>query len=774
LGLHYKGPRKFHTPFLAGHKSTECHTFAIDQQQIFITFYRNWKKEKENLAKITRNIDFLCQFNLDTIQSSLNQFPCPNLTPFNQPKWLVCRWFPFNRTPTMAGVTTFAGILAFSVCSMAGIIRLRAEVPSHDQIGEVTSLIIDQIDSNWMYGGSYVRLFTFCKQSDSVFEQLMRDLIHAKPLTVVIGDRGFSFPLQTTIQKSTFNVMLVDGSATLMVRGHSNPQNFRFPFSSFQEDVLHQLQTQKRSSIWRAEAPTLVVLTRVVHFVYQDFEVVFERFTRLEMYNTAIVFWTSPGGRHQIMTYNPFLEIRLENKTTVPTFQDVFYDKYSNLHGNALRITQFDDPPRSFVLNKTYISGTDGKALALLCKKLNASYRVIGPKGPKELAYLNTIQDLYNGTADMNFNMRLFLSSNYLNSSVIPVYPHDIDSFVILVPKSGLYPPFQNLLHPIKLASRFVLTAVYLIVTIIWFLFLRYYRRVRPRIVDVLLDTLRLQLSTPLPRDIVNIHERLLISGFMVYGFIIISGYQTILISFLMSPRYQPDLQSLGELNRTAMDLYAPKSINTLRGRILDMPLHNRVFETSTTVWTLKNFRLAGTEFGYITTDREARFFLTTNANIQHSRPLMHMIDEGILFSPSSYHLEQHSPYEIIISNWICRFREAGLYRQFNLQSFHESKRGKKLKTEEPMMPVTKEMINEKASVKFFEVLPAFLLLGFGCLIAGVVFIVEVIYFRVMQKAKEVMVWQMRACSQCGAPRLLRSHQSGEVDEKDGVLPWVD
>jgi hypothetical protein len=71
-----------------------------------------------------------------------------------------------------------------------------------------------------MYGGSYLRLFSFCKRTDSVLKRLMRDLAYIKPLTIVIGDQSFLYPLETLVQKSTFNVMLVENSDLLMVSGH--------------------------------------------------------------------------------------------------------------------------------------------------------------------------------------------------------------------------------------------------------------------------------------------------------------------------------------------------------------------------------------------------------------------------------------------------------------------------------------------------------------------------------------------------------------------------
>jgi hypothetical protein len=506
--------------------------------------------------------------------------------------------------------------------------------------------------------------------------------------------------------------------------------------------------------------------------MYKDFELTFEHFTNLNMYNVAIIFWSTLTSRHQILTYNPFLDTRVENKTSATTFQDIFYNKYANLYGKTLQITQFNDPLRSFVHNETYISGTDGKALALLCKKLNATYRVVGPKGSEKLAYRNVVFDVFNGSADMNFNKRAFYSSNYLNSSIIPVYPYEIDGVVILVPKAGPYPPFYNLLLPIESTSRFILMAVFLVMAIVWFVFLYFYGQTQPRISDVLLDTLRLQLATSLSRNVANFHERMLICGFMVYGFIVISGYQTILISVLMSPRSQPDLQTLAEVNATKMDLHIPNWIDRLRGSSVDIPLINRVFETNLTMWELRNSRLSGTDFGYMTTDQVALFFLNTTANIQNGRPLMHMIEERIFLAPSTYLLKRSSPYETIISSWISWFREAGLYQKFHSDSFTEAKREKRLEAEETNMMAT--LVFDKMSVDFTEILPAFMLLGFGCTVASLVFVGEVVYSRIVEVGKKGFLWRMRACNHCGAPRLVKQWQPTEAGLEKGVLPWVD
>jgi hypothetical protein len=142
-----------------------------------------------------------------------------------------------------------------------------------------------------------------------------------------------------------------------------------------------------------------------------------------------------------------------------------------------------------------------------------------------------------------------------------------------------------------------------------------------------------------------------------------------------MSPRSQPDPQTLTEINSTTFGLYTHNWIDRIRGkRIVKIPLINQVFETNISLWSLDNSYLAGTEFGYMTTSSSANFFMSTDANIQNGRSLMHMINERIFLSPPSYRVKRNSPYQTVISKWISRYWEAGLYKKFNWDSYYDAK----------------------------------------------------------------------------------------------------
>jgi hypothetical protein len=93
----------------------------------------------------------------------------------------------------MARLTTFVFVTLLLIQTVTST-RIHADESFQDQINEVTTLIVDLIDN-----GSFVRLFPFCKQTDPVFEWLMHNLVHAKQLVIVIGEKSFLYPLQTTI-----------------------------------------------------------------------------------------------------------------------------------------------------------------------------------------------------------------------------------------------------------------------------------------------------------------------------------------------------------------------------------------------------------------------------------------------------------------------------------------------------------------------------------------------------------------------------------------------
>jgi hypothetical protein len=117
----------------------------------------------------------------------------------------------------MARVTPLV-FFALFLSKTANGISIHAEEPrDQDVIGKAIIFIFEQIANNFLYSGSYVRLFPFCKKSDPVFERLVRELINFKPLTIEIGDQVLLQPLEATIQKSTFNLILVESRDSLMV-----------------------------------------------------------------------------------------------------------------------------------------------------------------------------------------------------------------------------------------------------------------------------------------------------------------------------------------------------------------------------------------------------------------------------------------------------------------------------------------------------------------------------------------------------------------------------
>jgi hypothetical protein len=96
--------------------------------------------------------------------------------------------------------------------------KLELELQHHpSQIDEMSALTINLITSNWMYGGSFTRLFPFCNANDTFFTQLMRQMIQIEDHTIMIGEKGYEFPLRRTIHKSSFNVIILDSSSTLIV-----------------------------------------------------------------------------------------------------------------------------------------------------------------------------------------------------------------------------------------------------------------------------------------------------------------------------------------------------------------------------------------------------------------------------------------------------------------------------------------------------------------------------------------------------------------------------
>lgn len=140
----------------------------------------------------------------------------------------------------------------------------------------------------------------------------------------------------------------------------------------------------------------------------------------------------------------------------------------------------------------------------------------------------------------MTVNTQLFLSRDLSNATINFVYPQILESLNLLVPmKSKGQIGYDSIFQPFQLKVWLYLLLSVFVFTCVWYVFKRKLLKNQARFSDMIISVCHLQISGLLTQPITTIAERFLFIGYILFAFVILSGYQTVLISILTSPESQ-------------------------------------------------------------------------------------------------------------------------------------------------------------------------------------------------------------------------------------------
>lgn len=358
-----------------------------------------------------------------------------------------------------------------------------------------------------------------------------------------------------------------------------------------------------------------------------------------------------------------------------------------------------------------------------LFHKLNATMYQMAKKNGIELG-----QPCDGGEAS---SFKLYIGHNYVSPStptLHSIFSNEFDSLVILIPNAGQYKPYTNLIHPFNMRFWIILIIVFLIYTLLWFGLVNCLTRRSIEYRDLLLDTLRLQLNAPLHRSIQQISEKFFVIGFILYSFIILNSYQSVMISFLMSPRYKPNLNTLTAINESGIKILTSKEYLDIIQRLnVAEFLSNEFIESNSSIWDVQPSQIG--DFGFLTNLLEARLFIRTNINFADGYPLLHLVEESIYFSTAHFFLADGNPLHEIINDLLNRFWAYGIKSSLNPNQFNrDSRKDIKLLNIKYNKVIKKQSVGTRGML---EIRIALGLLGGGWAVSFCVFLIELAQHKV-------------------------------------------
>lgn len=522
-----------------------------------------------------------------------------------------------------------------------------------------------------------------------------------KPMRAVfIGTKPFNFPNKQDRFKATFNLIFTND---LSLREFSPFLTGNSPYKLFNHKV---------------ETIFLVIENEPLRL--QLLENVMKYLLYMNLLNFILIHIDLNSQQVRSFNHFPFstgskiMEIDIINKK----FTEADLDRDSNINGHVINLVQYDDPPKTLAIPTDSLRGYEGMLMRVVMEKMNATPHVHRLPCSDQFVKLSTLQ-LTNASGDLTVNTQFILSSTYENSSIDFLYPQILDSLNLLVHlKINNRWNYVSVFKPFQVEIWIALIGSLLIVTIIWYII-----KVVVFKESITLGHVAMSVVGLLVQPIQSNTERFLVTGYIMFMFIIMSGYQTVLISILTSPSSNTYL-TLSEVNTSSqIDIVMPAKYELSKEFIkeyLQKIISNKFKVVRMNFWDLSKIE-RNENHVYLVHVRDGGHFTRTVANRDQNGQLMFkMLPEGLWHSMDTYAMKKNFVLEKRITNLVEGIRQARLLERYIPEALFEAR-------QLGILSMEPKGIFDKPKVVTFESLKsAFTVLLVGYILSFTAFICEI------------------------------------------------
>lgn len=445
----------------------------------------------------------------------------------------------------------------------------------------------------------------------------------------------------------------------------------------------------------------------------------------------------------KVLGFNPYFETYFEDLTT----KNMFQNKVNNINGHVLTLlqTRDDDPTKVIEMtidNKTVYSGKDSHILLNFLKYINANYIVVNVhkiyylKNPWRMFNKGKGLDRLKGpiiqkhNADILMDAQELKKDNYLEF----IYPHAKDDYVIVLSKSKKVSQLTELMRLIKNGFGYIIILFAIVCPLIWYGLVYIETKIstltltnQDTLALKLLNNLRLVLGSSLYCTSNRSTENMFILCLLYCNLIINSYFQSILSCILTISEHDPELDSVPDVINSGIKIYAWQGIIDESSVVLKATGHPELLKQfipmveSQIPLKIKNVPV------------DPRKAITSNYDraelVASLRPFAHIVKESLIPTFQAFQTVQGSPYYDVLNDYISRIIEAGLFNMWKRMTLHQYILyvGGPQFDDEEVKEAYKSISFEQFKVSFY-----FLLIGLS--LSYMVFIIEIIFFRVKVK----------------------------------------
>ncbi|KAL4131948.1 hypothetical protein QTP88_009174 [Uroleucon formosanum] len=453
-------------------------------------------------------------------------------------------------------------------------------------------------------------------------------------------------------------------------------------------------------------------------------------------------------GSAATYTYNPFRDAVTEWPVDTAGLRAVARQRMTDLNGHPVRICMFPTRLKAVKQPDGSYKGMDGIVAATLAKHMNftpiysepsdggkygwaeansesvnseSNSAVTSDNGTdSNYTYTGLLGDLVHNRVDMAFN-GVFLDAYESNNTIQYTTPVMFDELCFVVPKAQQMSQWRAIFTAFDVRLWYCLAGSFLVALGAWTLIRRTTNK--PYTLTLLsINLFRVFLMVPLNRVPSSVSERLMVVSTVLFGFIMATSLQAVMVKYLSYPKYERDVATVQELYDTGMPVISASSNLILLFESDERPLYVKMSDRFSIV-NNKSLDILGEVASKRTTAAIGRkndlVEKIASSYVANNEVLLHIVDE----CPRSFHIvylvRRDVPFIHVVDRIITTFVESGIVNSWFMHA-------------KPFRPIS-DYHHRKDPHKVFtfkNVVIAFMCLAIGLIASGIAFVTELVYFR--------------------------------------------
>ena len=413
--------------------------------------------------------------------------------------------------------------------------------------------------------------------------------------------------------------------------------------------------------------------------------------------------------KHYVKNNLIFFKSTSKSNTTYPVA------KMGEIDDNNIKLLQYDEPPFLKVENGKLL-GSEGKLLDTFCERYNISYTIVN-ENATDLRVKVFGKLMLKTAMDISFNYILRVTDSYFFESIILNELHDR---CLLVPRNIPLSVYDSFTYPFDDKISICLFSVSCLIVISWKA-MSLAVKSNFNIDFITFSVFRyLMGNSATLEERMSFKEKFIVYGYVWASFVLLTLYESYVISFMMTDQSYRSVATLEELNNSNTQIYE-YYMDGIQFRD-DLIVHKMSLNEDNVI--LKMPDNLDVNMAYLVSNQYADAFIESTRNFdKDGRRLFDKLKENVMSYVPTYTVKKAFPLKKELQFMVTALRESGIKKHWIEQMFNE-----KQNTIDPVLAKNVVEVVEKIVLSFSDMKVPFVILGIGMTLSFVFFIIEHIY----------------------------------------------